>query len=316
MLAEGLYPPRLKRRVGGDWGHLANIQASVLLRRLGLDGLQRIVCSHLSEHNNRPELVVETLTPLLDGDESRLMVAAQDDSLAWQELYAGKAKSVHATDDPDLLVLTFRDDTSAFDGERMESLARKGMVNNTFNAYIMETLQAAGIPTHFEKRLSGTESLVKKLEMIPVECVVRNIAAGGLVKRLGVEEGQALSPPTFELFLKDDAKHDPMINESLAETFGWATPEQLAEMKALTFQVNEVLKALFEEGGLLLVDYKLEFGLFKGQILLGDEFSPDGCRLWDAKTREKLDKDRFRQGLGGVIEAYEEVGRRIGVRFD
>jgi phosphoribosylaminoimidazole-succinocarboxamide synthase len=233
-----------------------------------------------------------------------------------QELYAGKAKSVHATDDPDLLVLTFRDDTSAFDGERMESLARKGMVNNTFNAYIMETLQAAGIPTHFEKRLSGTESLVKKLEMIPVECVVRNIAAGGLVKRLGVEEGQALSPPTFELFLKDDAKHDPMINESLAETFGWATPEQLAEMKALTFQVNEVLKALFEEGGLLLVDYKLEFGLFKGQILLGDEFSPDGCRLWDAKTREKLDKDRFRQGLGGVIEAYEEVGRRIGVRFD
>ncbi|MBS9404828.1 phosphoribosylaminoimidazolesuccinocarboxamide synthase [Halomonas sp. TRM85114] len=232
------------------------------------------------------------------------------------ELYAGKAKSVHATDDPDLLVLTFRDDTSAFDGERMESLARKGMVNNTFNAYIMEKLQAAGIPTHFEKRLSGTESLVKKLEMIPVECVVRNIAAGGLVKRLGVEEGKALSPPTFELFLKDDAKHDPMINESLAETFGWATPGQLAEMKSLTFQVNEVLKALFEEGDLLLVDYKLEFGLFKGQIVLGDEFSPDGCRLWDAKTREKLDKDRFRQGLGGVIEAYEEVGRRIGVRFD
>lgn len=232
------------------------------------------------------------------------------------EIYAGKAKSVHATDDPDLLVLTFRDDTSAFDGERMESLARKGMVNNTFNAFIMETLQAAGIPTHFEKRLSGTESLVKRLEMIPVECVVRNIAAGGLVKRLGVEEGQTLSPPTFELFLKDDAKHDPMINESLAETFGWATPEQLAEMKALTFKVNEVLKALFEEGGLLLVDYKLEFGLFKGNIVLGDEFSPDGCRLWDAKTREKLDKDRFRQGLGGVIEAYEEVGRRIGVRFD
>lgn len=233
-----------------------------------------------------------------------------------QELYAGKAKSVHATDDPDLLVLTFRDDTSAFDGERMESLARKGMVNNTFNAFIMEKLQAAGIPTHFEKRLSGTESLVKKLDMIPVECVVRNIAAGGLVKRLGVEEGKTLSPPTFELFLKDDAKHDPMINESLAETFGWATPEQLAEMKALTFQVNEVLKKLFEEGDLLLVDYKLEFGLFKGQIVLGDEFSPDGCRLWDAKTREKLDKDRFRQGLGGVIEAYEEVGRRIGILFD
>ncbi|MCH4564222.1 MULTISPECIES: phosphoribosylaminoimidazolesuccinocarboxamide synthase [Halomonas] len=232
-----------------------------------------------------------------------------------QELYAGKAKSVFATDDPDHLVLHFRDDTSAFDGERMESLARKGTVNNRFNAFIMGKLQEAGIPTHFDGLLSDTESLVKKLEMIPVECVVRNIAAGGLVKRLGVEEGRELTPPTFELFLKNDALHDPMINESLAETFGWATPDQLREMKVLTFKVNEVLKTLFAEGGLLLVDYKLEFGLFKGEIVLGDEFSPDGCRLWDAATREKLDKDRFRQGLGGVIEAYEEVGRRIGVDF-
>ncbi|RCV90246.1 phosphoribosylaminoimidazolesuccinocarboxamide synthase [Billgrantia montanilacus] len=231
------------------------------------------------------------------------------------ELYAGKAKSVFATDDPDRVVLQFRDDTSAFDGERMESLARKGMVNNRFNAFIMGKLEAAGIPTHFEQCLSDTESLVKTLTMIPVECVVRNIAAGGLVKRLGVEEGRELTPPTFELFLKNDALHDPMINESLAETFGWATPEQLAEMKALTFKVNAVLKQLFTEGGLLLVDYKLEFGLFKGEIVLGDEFSPDGCRLWDAKTRDKMDKDRFRQGLGGVIEAYEEVGRRIGVDF-
>lgn len=232
-----------------------------------------------------------------------------------QELYAGKAKSVYLTDDPDRLVLTFRDDTSAFDGKKKEALERKGMVNNRFNAFIMEKLQAAGIPTHFETLLSDTECVVKKLEMIPVECVVRNIAAGSLVKRLGVEEGQALTPPTFELFLKNDEKGDPMINESLAETFGWATPEQLAEMKALTFKVNAVLKQLFADGGMLLVDYKLEFGLFHGEIVLGDEFSPDGCRLWDAETREKLDKDRFRQGLGGVIEAYEEVGRRIGVEF-
>ncbi|GEK48616.1 phosphoribosylaminoimidazolesuccinocarboxamide synthase [Bisbaumannia pacifica] len=232
-----------------------------------------------------------------------------------QELYAGKAKSVYLTDDPDRLVLTFRDDTSAFDGKKKEALERKGMVNNRFNAFIMEKLQAAGIPTHFETLLSDTECVVKKLEMIPVECVVRNIAAGSLVKRLGVEEGQALTPPTFELFLKNDEKGDPMINESLAETFGWATPEQLAEMKALTFKVNAVLKQLFADGGMLLVDYKLEFGLFHGAIVLGDEFSPDGCRLWDAETREKLDKDRFRQGLGGVIEAYEEVGRRIGVKF-
>ncbi|MGB8713771.1 MAG: phosphoribosylaminoimidazolesuccinocarboxamide synthase [Onishia taeanensis] len=232
-----------------------------------------------------------------------------------QELYAGKAKSVYHTDDPDRLILEFRDDTSAFDGERMESLARKGMVNNKFNAFIMGKLAEAGIPTHFDGLLSDTECVVKKLDMLPVECVVRNIAAGSLCRRLGVEEGQALTPSTFELFLKNDAQHDPMINESLAETFGWATPEQLEEMKALTYKVNDVLKALFEEGGMLLVDYKLEFGVFKGQIVLGDEFSPDGCRLWDAETREKLDKDRFRQGLGGVIEAYEEVGRRIGITF-
>lgn len=232
-----------------------------------------------------------------------------------QSLYAGKAKSVYASDDPDRLILHFRDDTSAFDGQRMESLARKGMVNNKFNAFIMAKLESAGIPTHFDGLLSDTECVVKKLDMIPVECVVRNVAAGGLVKRLGVEEGRELTPPTFELFLKNDALHDPMINESLAETFGWATPDQLTRMKVLTFQVNDVLKQLFLDGGMLLVDYKLEFGLFKDEIVLGDEFSPDGCRLWDQKTREKLDKDRFRQGLGGVIEAYEEVGRRIGIDF-
>ncbi|RXE49160.1 phosphoribosylaminoimidazolesuccinocarboxamide synthase [Chromohalobacter israelensis] len=231
------------------------------------------------------------------------------------ELYAGKAKSVYRTDDPQRLILHFRDDTSAFDGKKKESLARKGMVNNKFNAFIMEKLQAAGIPTHFEKLIADDECVVKNLEMIPVECVVRNVAAGGLVRRLGVEEGQALTPPTFELFLKDDAHGDPMINESLAETFGWATPEQLATMKVLTFKVNDVLKQLFLDGGMLLVDYKLEFGLFDGEVMLGDEFSPDGCRLWDANTREKMDKDRFRQGLGGVIEAYEEVGRRIGISF-
>ncbi|MBZ9557815.1 MULTISPECIES: phosphoribosylaminoimidazolesuccinocarboxamide synthase [unclassified Modicisalibacter] len=231
-------------------------------------------------------------------------------------LYAGKAKSVYRTDDPDRLILHFRDDTSAFDGERMESLARKGMVNNKFNAFIMGKLAEAGIPTHFDGLVSDTECVVKKLAMIPVECVVRNRAAGSLVRRLGVKEGLELDPPTFELFLKNDAHHDPMINESLATTFGWATPEQLARMKELTFQVNDVLKKLFLDGGMLLVDYKLEFGLFQGEIVLGDEFSPDGCRLWDAQTLEKMDKDRFRQGLGGVIEAYEEVGRRLGIAFD
>ncbi len=229
------------------------------------------------------------------------------------ELYAGKAKSVYATDDADRLILHFRDDTSAFDGEKMEKLARKGMVNNRFNAFIMQTLAAAGVPTHFDRLLSDNESLVKRLDMIPVECVVRNIAAGSIVRRLGVQDGTDLNPPTFEFFLKNDALHDPMINDYHIRTFGWASDEEVAQMKALTFRVNEVLKQLFLDADLLLVDYKLEFGRFQGQVVLGDEFSPDGCRLWDAKTREKLDKDRFRQGLGGVVEAYEEVAGRLGV---
>lgn len=229
------------------------------------------------------------------------------------ELYRGKAKTVFTTDDPDFLILEFRDDTSAFDGERIEQLARKGMVNNKFNHFIMQTLAAAGIPTQVERLLSDNACLVKKLAMIPVECVVRNFAAGSLVRRLGVQEGIALNPPTFELFLKNDALHDPMVNESHAIAFGWATAEQLAEMKRLTFAVNEVLKPLFDQAGMLLVDYKLEFGVFHGRIVLGDEFSPDGCRLWDKETRTKLDKDRFRQGLGGVVEAYEEVAHRLGV---
>ncbi|MDQ7913565.1 phosphoribosylaminoimidazolesuccinocarboxamide synthase [Pseudomonas sp. 102515] len=231
------------------------------------------------------------------------------------ELYRGKAKSVFTTDDPDRLVLLFRNDTSAFDGERIEQLERKGMVNNKFNAFVMQKLEAAGIPTQFEQLLGDNECLVKKLEMIPVECVVRNFAAGSLVRRLGVEEGLELTPPTFELFLKNDALHDPMVNESHVQAFGWATLDQLAEMKALTFRINDILKQLFDGAGLLLVDFKLEFGLFHGKVVLGDEFSPDGSRLWDKETRKKMDKDRFRQGLGGVIEAYEEVAQRLGVPF-
>ena len=230
-------------------------------------------------------------------------------------LYSGKAKSVFTTDDPDLLVLEFRNDTSAFDGKKVEQLERKGAVNNQFNAFIMEKLAGAGIPTHFVESLSPDQSLVRRMEMIPVECVVRNLAAGSLCRRLGVEEGLELSPPTFEMFLKNDALGDPMINEYHARSFGWATDEQIVRMKALTFEVNDILRKLFLDGGMLLVDYKLEFGVFHGEVMLGDEFSPDGCRLWDSETREKLDKDRFRQGLGNVVESYEEVGRRLGIQF-
>lgn len=229
------------------------------------------------------------------------------------ELYRGKAKTVYTTDNPELLILEFRNDTSAFDGLRIEQLDGKGMVNNKFNYFIMTLLRDEGIPTQVAALISDNEVLVKKLEMIPVECVVRNRAAGSLVKRLGVEEGTVLNPPTFELFLKNDALHDPMVNESHCKAFGWATDEQLATMKELSFKINTILTELFDNAGLILVDYKLEFGLYKGEVTLGDEFSPDGCRLWEKETLKKMDKDRFRQSLGGVIEAYEEVAKRIGV---
>jgi phosphoribosylaminoimidazole-succinocarboxamide synthase len=237
------------------------------------------------------------------------MITMQKNAL----LYTGKAKSVYETDDADRLILVFRDDTSAFDGKKVEQLARKGRVNNRFNAFIMQKLADAGVPTHFERLLTPDEVLVKRLNMIPVECVIRNYAAGSLCRRVGVEEGTALTPPTFELFYKDDALGDPMVNESLSVTLGWATAEQLASMKELTYKVNDILKTLFDDAGMMLVDFKLEFGVFHDQIVLGDEFSPDGCRLWDKQTKKKLDKDRFRQGLGDVIEAYEEVSNRLGV---
>lgn len=156
----------------------------------------------------------------------------------------------------------------------------------------------------------------EKLDMVPVECVVRNRAAGSLVKRLGIEEGIELNPPLFDLFLKNDTMHDPMVNDSYCETFGWVSKENLARMRELTYKANDVLKKLFDDAGLILVDFKLEFGLFKGEVVLGDEFSPDGSRLWDKNTLDKMDKDRFRQSLGGLIEAYEEVAHRTGVKLD
>ena len=231
-------------------------------------------------------------------------------------LVSGKAKSVYNTDDADHLILHFRNDTSAFDGEKKEQLDRKGMVNNKFNAFIMQKLEATGVPTHFVDLLSDDEVLVKRMDMIPVECVVRNISAGSICRRLGVDEGLELTPPTFEFFLKNDELHDPMINDYHIRSFNWATDEEIAAMKELTFKVNDILKAMFADAGMLLVDYKLEFGRFHGQVTLGDEFSPDGCRLWDTETRNKLDKDRFRQGLGGVVEAYEEVAHRLGIKLD
>lgn len=233
-----------------------------------------------------------------------------------EELYSGKAKSVFKTQDPDLYIMQFRNDTSAFDGTKVAKLDDKGKVNNIFNAFIMGKLEAAGIKTHFVKQLSDTESLVRPLTMIPVECVVRNLAAGSICKRYGIKEGTDINPPTFEFFLKNDELHDPMINDYHIASFGWADPAHIEAMKQITFKVNTVLKDLFLASGMLLVDYKLEFGLHGTDILLGDEFSPDGCRIWDKDTRKKMDKDRFRQDLGEVIETYKEVGERLGISFN
>jgi phosphoribosylaminoimidazole-succinocarboxamide synthase len=232
------------------------------------------------------------------------------------ELYRGKAKTVYSTDDPNLLVMHYRDDVSAFDGAKLAQLERKGETNNKFNAYIMGKLAAVGVPTHFIRVLNERESLVRAMKMIPIECVVRNICAGSMAKRYGIEEGTRLPEPIFEFFLKSDALHDPLVNDDHIRVLGWATSAEIEQMKALTHKVNAVLKPLFADAGLELVDYKLEFGHPKddpgGALVLGDEFTPDGCRLWDRATRDKMDKDRFRRDLGSVIEKYREVAQRIG----
>ena len=226
---------------------------------------------------------------------------------------SGKAKSLYESSDPDFYIMHYRDDTSAFDGVKKESLEGKGKTNNKFNASIMQILEKEGVSTHFEKLLSDTDSLVKKLDMVTVECVIRNVTAGSICKRLGLKEGLNLDPPTFEFFYKNDELHDPMINDYHIKSFGWATEQQIEEMKLKTFEVNEILKKIFFEAGMILVDYKLEFGSFKGELLLGDEFTPDGCRVWDSETREKLDKDRFRQDLGDVVESYNLIAKKLGI---
>jgi phosphoribosylaminoimidazole-succinocarboxamide synthase len=233
-----------------------------------------------------------------------------------QQLYRGKAKTVYATDDPALVIMHFRDDTSAFDGTKVAQLTQKGETNNKINAFIMGKLAEAGVATHFVRMLNERDTLVRALKMIPVECVVRNVCAGSMAKRYGIAEGTRLAEPIFEFFYKSDALHDPLVNDDHIRVLGWAGADEIAQMRALTHKVNAVLKPLFSNAGIDLVDYKLEFGHPvddpTGPLVLGDEFTPDGCRLWDARTGEKLDKDRFRRDLGEVIEHYREVARRIG----
>jgi len=230
-------------------------------------------------------------------------------------LQKGKSKTLYSTDHEDYLIAEFRDDATAFNSVKKASFAGKGRVNNYFNAFIMQRLAAEGIPTHFIRIRSENEAIVRRLDMLPVECVVRNVAAGSICKRLGVEEGLTLEPPVFEFFLKDDEKGDPFINASHIRSFGWATSEQVEQMRTFSKKVNRVLKPIFAAADLILVDYKLEFGVVQGQVVLGDEFSPDGCRIWDAKSREHFDKDLFRLDIGDLVTGYEAVAQRLGVEL-
>lgn len=232
-------------------------------------------------------------------------------------LYRGKVKSLFETNDPHCLIAEFHDDMTAFDGEKREQLARKGALNNAISCFIMRKLADNGIPTHFIETLSPTETLVKRLAMIPLESVIRNVTAGSLCRRLGIEPKLKLKTPLHELFLKNDALHDPMVCENHALTFNWASRSQLDQMRDYTFQINAILKSLFEEANLILVDSKYEFGVdHAGIICLGDEISPDSCRIWDKTTQNPLDKDRFRKNMGNVMESYEEIAKRLGVEIE
>jgi phosphoribosylaminoimidazole-succinocarboxamide synthase len=233
-----------------------------------------------------------------------------------KHLVTGKSKTIFLTDDPGKLILLFRNDSLGFEGERVESIPRKGRINNLFNAHIMTTLEKQGIRTHFDTVLSDEETVVKRLDMVPVKFVVRNSAAGSICKRLGVKEGMELDPPVVELYLKNDTLNDPMINGSHVRSFKWATEKETQVIRDLIDRINLALTKLFADAGMRLVDYKLEFGRLDDAILLGDEISPERCRLWDAKTGERMDKDRLRRDSIGVVEAYEEVARRIGARLD
>ena len=224
-----------------------------------------------------------------------------------EKLYEGKAKILYKTSDPDLLVQYFKDDASAFDGKKKGTIVDKGVMNNHMSSKIFQYLESEGIKTHFIENLSDREMLVKKLDIIPVEVVLRNIAAGSLCKRLGIEEGRVMEKPILEFFYKSDPLGDPMINECHVDVFGWATKEEVEILKSEGLKINKLMMKFFKERNIRLVDFKVEFGRHNGEVLLGDEISPDGCRLWHWDTNEKMDKDRFRFNMGNVEEKYQEV---------
>lgn len=228
-------------------------------------------------------------------------------------LYEGKAKKVWKTADEDVLIVDYKDDATAFNGEKKGTIVGKGVVNNRMTNHVFKILETKGVPTHLVEELSDRETAVKKVEIVPLEVIIRNVAAGSFSKKLGIEEGRKLLAPTLEFSYKDDDLGDPMINDYFAIAIGAATREELDKITEYAFKVNEVLKEYFLGAGMELIDFKIEFGRYHGDIILADEISPDTCRLWDVKTHEKLDKDRFRRDLGNVEEAYNEVFKRLGL---
>ena len=232
------------------------------------------------------------------------------------ELYEGKAKKVFTTQDPELLIVQYKDDATAFNGLKKGTIAGKGVINNQMSNRLMSLLEAQGIPTHLVRELNQRETLVKKVSIVPLEVIVRNIAAGSFSKRYGVEEGVVFDAPTVEFSYKNDELGDPLLNTAHALALKLATPEEIQTIKAYSLKINELLKAFWLSCGVTLVDFKLEFGrLSDGTIVLADEISPDTCRLWDSKTHEKLDKDRFRRDMGGVEEAYAEIMKRLEAKL-
>lgn len=223
----------------------------------------------------------------------------------------GKAKILYETEDKSLILQYFKDDATAFNGEKKGSIKDKGILNNSISSLIFQLLEKEGIKTHFVEKVSDREMLIKRVDIIPIEVVVRNIAAGSLAKRMGVEEGVVLSETIIELYYKDDALGDPMINDYHVRIFGLGTQKEIDICRAKALKVNKIMTALFDDVGLTLVDYKLEFGRIGSEIILADEISPDNCRLWDKVSGEKMDKDRFRRGLGNIEEAYQEVLKRL-----
>ena len=228
-----------------------------------------------------------------------------------EQLYEGKAKKVFATSDPDLVIVDYKDDATAFNGEKKGTIRGKGVVNNKMTNYMLSLLEKEGIPTHFVEELSDRETLVKKVEIVQLEVIVRNVAAGSFSKRMGVEEGKPFLTPILEYSYKNDDLGDPFINDYYAMALGVATREELDTIADYAFRVNDFMKKFFKEHNIDLIDFKIEFGRYHGKIVLADEISPDTCRFWDSTTHEKLDKDRFRRDMGGVEEAYQEMMKRI-----